>query len=93
MKNVKRAYSPIALCLAALGAAHTAAAAEPPPAMTKAVTISRPAAAKPVIDGHFSPEEWAGATLIEDLHVTQPTEFAKPSQRTQIYLLYDTDAL
>jgi hypothetical protein len=93
MKNVKRAQLPTALCLLALGLGHEAVAAELPPALTKAVTISRPAAAKPVIDGHFSPEEWAGATLIEDLHLTQPTEFAKPSQRTQIYLLYDTDAL
>ncbi|MEQ1580033.1 MAG: sugar-binding protein [Steroidobacteraceae bacterium] len=93
MKNVKRSQLGIALFLVIVGLGHMAAAAEPPPALTKAVTISRPAAAKPVIDGHFSPEEWAGATLIEDLHLTQPTEFAKPSQRTQIYLLYDTDAL
>jgi Carbohydrate family 9 binding domain-like/Domain of unknown function (DUF5916) len=93
MNNVKSWPLKTTLCLLLTGPGCFAEAAEAPQALTKAVTISRPAAAKPVIDGRFSPEEWAGATLIEDLHVTQPTEFAKPSQRTQIHLLYDTDAL
>ena len=93
MNKVKSWQFKTTLCLLLAGTGYFAEAAEAPQALTKAVTISRPAAAKPVIDGRFSPEEWAGATLIEDLHLTQPTEFAKPSQRTQIYLLYDTDAL
>jgi Domain of unknown function (DUF5916)/Carbohydrate family 9 binding domain-like len=83
---------PLAVCLLLPWLAVTATAAEQASADTKSVRIVR-ATGVPVIDGHIDPDEWAGATLIEDLHQIQPNEFAKPSQRTQIYLLYDKDAL
>ncbi len=69
-----------------------ALAGDPASVAIKSATIVR-AARVPVIDGHIDPEEWAGATLIEDLQQIQPNEFAPPTQRTQIYLLYDKDAL
>ncbi len=93
MKNIARPVLSL-FCLYALmpGVAGSAAAAEPPPDEDKSVTIVR-AAKPPVIDGRLDPDEWANAVLIEDFRQIQPNEFAAPSQRTQIYLLYDKDAL
>ena len=36
---------------------------------------------------------WANATLVTDLHQLDPVEFAPPSQRSEIRLYYDDDAL
>jgi len=91
---MKNAYSVVpALWLALCCPGQEAAAADAAQVLTKSVTIHRPPGPKPVIDGRMNPGEWEGATLIEDLHLTQPTEFAQPSQKTQIYLLFDSDAL
>ena len=50
-------------------------------------------ATPPVIDGRLDEDVWLLAGVVEDLHQTQPTEFAAPSERTEIRLLYDEDAL
>ena len=50
-------------------------------------------ATPPVIDGRLDEDVWSLAGVVEDLHQTQPTEFAAPSERTEIRLLYDEDAL
>jgi hypothetical protein len=47
----------------------------------------------PVIDGDLGDAVWARAALIDDLHQTEPIEYATPYERTEIYLLYDDDAL
>ena len=47
----------------------------------------------PVIDGVMSEDVWARATLVEDLHQINPVEYAAPSERTEIRLYYDDDAL
>ena len=47
----------------------------------------------PVIDGKLDDAVWSTAARIEDLHEIQPTEYAPPSERTIIYILYDDDAL
>ncbi len=49
--------------------------------------------AAPVIDGDISDAVWAGATVIDDLHQINPVEYASPTQRTEIRLAYDDDAL
>jgi hypothetical protein len=47
----------------------------------------------PVIDGVLDDEVWQRAAIIDDLHQANPVEYAQPSERTEIYLLYDDDAL
>ena len=47
----------------------------------------------PVIDGDLGDAVWARAAYIDDLHQTLPVEYAEPSERTEIYILYDDDAL
>ncbi len=47
----------------------------------------------PVIDGDLSDAVWASAAFIDDLHQTDPVEYAEPSEHTEIYVLYDDDAL
>ena len=38
-------------------------------------------------------EAWQLATQLEDLHEIQPTEYAPASERTVVYLMYDSDAI
>jgi hypothetical protein len=58
----------------------------------KSVRIQRTSEA-PVIDGRLDDEVWLRAPVIEDFHQVDPVEFADPSEKTQVYLLYDRDAL
>src|SRR5690606_21555120 len=58
----------------------------------KSVSMVR-TAEPPVIDGVLDDEVWANAALIDDLHQVTPIEYAEPFERTEIYLLYDDDAL
>jgi len=47
----------------------------------------------PVIDGVLDDAVWQNAAVIDDLHQVSPVEYAEPFERTEIYLLYDDDAL
>ena len=47
----------------------------------------------PVIDGHIGEPDWSRAAVIQDLHQMTPIEYTEPSQRTEIRILYDDDAL
>jgi cellulose/xylan binding protein with CBM9 domain len=58
----------------------------------KTIGITR-ATEAPVIDGTLSEALWATATLIDDLHQINPIEYSTPSQRTEIRITYDDDAL
>ena len=58
----------------------------------KTVQIAR-TAARPVIDGALDDAAWANAARIDNFHQVNPVEYAEPSERTEIYLLYDDDAL
>jgi hypothetical protein len=49
--------------------------------------------AAPVIDGRLDDAVWQNATVIDDLHQVTPDEFGPPTERTVVYLLYDTDNL
>jgi len=69
--------------------------AQPPPedsAAPKMVRIQR-AAEAPIIDGVMNEEIWQRAPVVDDLHQVTPVEFAEPSERTEVYVLYDRDAL
>ena len=47
----------------------------------------------PVIDGDLGDAAWARAAFVDDLHQTDPVEYAEPSEHTEIYVIYDDDAL
>jgi hypothetical protein len=77
------------------GAAAVPAAAQetvPDGAREKSVRIVR-VASPPVIDGVLDDEGWQLAARLEDLHEIQPTEYAPATERTVVYLMYDSDAL
>ena len=82
--------------LAALAVASAAGplSAQPPPddAQQKTVRIQR-VAEPPVIDGDLSEEIWVRAPVVADLHQVTPVEFDAPTERTEVYVLYDRDAL
>ena len=58
----------------------------------KHVAIVR-TATKPRIDGRIDDAVWQQAAAITDFHQIRPGDGAEPSERTEIYLLYDDDAL
>ena len=58
----------------------------------KIVNIARTEAA-PVIDGVLDEAVWATATVLDDFHQVNPTEYAPASERTEVRLIYDKDAL
>jgi len=82
------------LCLAAIVAAPSleaqpaSAGADGP----KRARVTRTATA-PVIDGRLDDPEWLQAEVIDDFHQIRPGDGAEPSERTEIYLLYDENAL
>lgn len=47
----------------------------------------------PTIDGRLDEVAWKQARPIDDFHQIQPTEYAEPTEQTEVYLLYDDDAL
>ena len=47
----------------------------------------------PVIDGKLDEESWVRAPVVSDFHQYNPVEFGEPSERTEVYLLYDRDTL
>lgn len=55
----------------------------------RAVRVSVP----PVIDGDLSDPVWTQADVITDFHQTRPGNGTPPSERTEVYVLYDDDAL
>jgi hypothetical protein len=66
--------------------------ARPDGGRAKSVRIVR-TASPPVIDGVLDEEAWQLAAQFDDLHEIQPTEYAPASERTVVYLLYDSDAI
>lgn len=50
-------------------------------------------ATPPVIDGFIDEAVWETALFFDDLHQVNPVEYAAPSERTEIYMLYDENAL
>jgi hypothetical protein len=78
------------LLTVALGA--SALAQPPTDPGQKSVRIAR-TATPPVIDGVLDDAVWQNAAFIDDLHQVNPVEYAEPSEHTEIWLLYDDDAL
>ena len=101
-------YAPVVTCLFRLGQAlnicQTIAAAlatvivpighaqvaEPP--AEKEFRIVR-TDTPPVIDGRLDDAVWSRAAVIDDFLVSQPNEGDEPTEYTQVYVLYDSEAL
>lgn len=47
----------------------------------------------PVLDGNLDDDAWAFAAVVTDLHQVNPEEFAPPSEKSQILVVYTKDAL
>ncbi len=62
------------------------------PAMTKSTAIAR-IDTPPVIDGVLDDTAWATAVVVSDLHQVKPREYDAPTERTEILLSYDDDAI
>ena len=59
---------------------------------TKVVRVVR-VDTPPVIDGRLDEAAWTSAAVIDDFHRSVLEMAHAPSERTEIYLLYDKDAL
>src|SRR5687767_5427891 len=57
--------------------------------VVRAVRIDSP----PVIDGRLDEAVWGQADVITDFHQIRPGNGTPPSERTEVYLLYGSDAL
>jgi hypothetical protein len=85
--------SPVLFLLCCAGSAT--AAAQPPELRDpgqKTVRMVR-AATAPAIDGVLDDPVWETAARIDDLHQVTPQEYAEPSERSEVFLLFDDDAL
>ena len=51
------------------------------------------ATSPPVIDGRLDDEAWVNAEVIDDFHQTRPGDGTPPSERTEVYVVYDEHAL
>jgi hypothetical protein len=58
----------------------------------KTLRITR-VTAPPLIDGRLDDAAWEAAAPVDDFHQIRPTEYSAPSQRTDVYVLYDDDML
>jgi hypothetical protein len=76
----------------ALAATHWACAAAAGDAPRKEITAPR-LAAPPVIDGRVDEPLWAEAALIDDFTQIRPRDGDPPSERTEVLVAYDADAL
>lgn len=47
----------------------------------------------PVIDGDLSDPVWANAVRIDDFLEVEPVEYRAPSERTEVFVLYDSETL
>ncbi|HMB73624.1 MAG TPA: DUF5916 domain-containing protein, partial [Gammaproteobacteria bacterium] len=82
-------YSLVATLLCAAAAQAQSQLADPG---QKSVEMAR-TATPPVIDGVLDDAVWADAAFIDNLHQVDPVEYAEPFERTEIFLLYDDDAM
>ena len=88
---VKRCTATLSLCVPLLVHAQPDVRGDAD-AERKTARVER-AQVPPVLDGILDETEWRGAGFVEDLEQVQPVEHAAPSERTEVYLLYDEEAL
>ena len=81
------------VALAVLCAAGTAAQEAPNAASDEKLARIPRVDEPPLIDGRLDDAVWSQATVIDDLHQITPVEYAQPTERTVVYVLYDHDTL
>ncbi len=81
---------PLVFLLATLVLAATNLAAQPSSKVARATRIQGRA---PKVDGRLDDDAWRSAQVIEDLVQQRPIEGSKPSEGTQVYFVYDNEAL
>ena len=81
----------LALCSVQASAQHADSAAIAIPARPVATAAHRVGTI--VIDGRLDDEAWKGAEVLSDFRQIQPTEGARASQRTEVRILYDDQAI
>ena len=79
----------IHLLLPTAAAAQGTPAAADPAKVVRVVRVASP----PTIDGRLDEAVWGHADVITDFLQIRPGDGAEPSERTEVYLLYDDDAL
>jgi len=79
-----------AITLAAIITAVGSVGAQP---SSKRATATRLAGPAPRIDGRLDDAAWVGQVPIEDFEQQRPIEGAAPSERTQVFVRYDDDAI
>jgi len=82
----------LALVLAFIGNAGFSQEASRPDALLKSFQIVR-TSAPPTIDGVLDDAVWSTAAVVSDFQQSSPIEGAEPTERTEIYLLFDDDAI
>ncbi len=82
---------PSVLLLVAVCAWSLAAGAQPSPKLARASHLAPGQA--PRIDGRLDDAAWRGVTPIEDFEQQRPVESGAPSERTQVFIRYDDDAV
>jgi hypothetical protein len=87
-------FRPLFLCLTCLLLSDAVLAQTPAqnPSGEKVVRVTRVDTA-PTIDGRLDEPVWSRAEAITDFHQIRPGDGAEPSERTEVYLVYDADAL
>jgi len=73
-------------------AASTAVAQTEDMAEEKSLRVVR-TDTRPTIDGQLDEEIWGTADVVDDFYEVRPIEFDVPSERTQVFVLYDQDYL
>ena len=82
------------LCLIHLSLPDSASAqGAPADASTTKVVRAMRVESRPTIDGSLDEAVWRQAEPITDFHQVRPGDGAEPSERTEVYLLYDDNAL
>jgi hypothetical protein len=83
---------PAGISLALFTPAASSQTAVPEDEETKTVRVVRVAVA-PVVDGKLDEAIWQRAESIDDFHQIRPGDGSAPTERTEVYLLYDDDYL
>jgi len=63
------------------------------PALVQKIVNAVRVTSKPVIDGKIDEAIWQQAVPITDFHQIRPGDGTTPSEKTEVYVLYDDDAL
>ncbi len=79
---------PFSLAIASVLLA-AAATAQPSSKVAFATRVTR----APHVDGKLDDEAWAGVRVIDEFTQQRPLPGAAPTERTQVYIVYDDDAL